>query len=107
MRELVLEEHEACACSCLTITASQCMRPELFDPETCSCRCDSSVYHRDRLQCEQQPPDSGMIWDETTCSCVDEVRACVANSLIGGQTFISQIRTLLSGDDFDSRDAES
>ena len=46
--------------------------PELFDKDTCSCRCDASVYHRDRVECEARSPEDRMLWDETTCSCVHE-----------------------------------
>ena len=45
---------------------------ELFDHETCSCRCDASVYHRDRLDCDARSPEEKMVWDETSCSCVHE-----------------------------------
>ncbi len=65
-KELVLEEHEECACQCLTVTPAHCLRPSLFNNETCSCACDTSVYHRDRLQCEAYP---GRVWDQRTCSC--------------------------------------
>ena len=44
----------------------------MFDTETCSCRCDASVYHRDRLDCDARSPEDKMVWDETTCSCVNE-----------------------------------
>ena len=68
-KELVLEEHESCACSCLTVTAAHCMRPELFSNETCSCRCDTSLFRRDQMQCEAYP---GRVWDERTCACRKE-----------------------------------
>ena len=43
-KELVLEEHEECACQCLTVSPKHCLRPELFNNETCSCACDNSLY---------------------------------------------------------------
>ena len=65
-KELVLEEHEECACQCLTISPSHCLRPELFNNETCACACDQSIYRRDKIQCEAF---GERVWDELTCSC--------------------------------------
>ena len=48
------------------------MLAELFDKETCSCRCDAAVYRGDRLDCDARPPEDKMLWDETTCSCLHE-----------------------------------
>jgi hypothetical protein len=62
-----MEEHEECTCQCLGITPSHCIRPELFNNDTCSCACDMSVYLRDKLQCDTSYSDRK--WDERTCTC--------------------------------------
>lgn len=79
-KELMLEDHTECGCQCLTMSPSQCIRPELFNNETCSCACDNSVYRRDQLQCEAY---SDRKWDVATCSCrhVDETIPPAGGSL--------------------------
>ncbi|TRY69042.1 hypothetical protein TCAL_16480 [Tigriopus californicus] len=79
-KELMLEDHTECGCQCLTMSPSQCIRPELFNNETCSCACDNSIYRRDQLQCEAY---SDRKWDEATCSCrhVDETIPPAGGSL--------------------------
>ena len=51
---------------CLTVTPSHCMEPHLFNNETCACACDTSLYKRDKMQCEAY---SDRKWDPVTCSC--------------------------------------
>ena len=65
-RELVLEEHEECGCRCLNVRPEHCMEPSLFNNETCSCQCDTSLYNRDQIRCETF---EDRIWDPVTCTC--------------------------------------
>ena len=65
-RELVLEEHEECGCRCLNVRPEHCMEPSLFNNETCSCKCDTSLYNRDQIRCETF---NDRTWDPVTCTC--------------------------------------
>lgn len=65
-RELVLEEHEECGCRCLNVRPEHCMEPSLFNNETCSCQCDTSLYNRDQIRCETLDDRT---WDPVTCTC--------------------------------------
>ena len=42
------------------------MEPALFNNETCSCECDTSLYNRDETRCESLPDRH---WDPITCTC--------------------------------------
>ena len=39
-------------CRCLNVRPEHCMEPSLFNNETCSCKCDTSLYNRDQIRCE-------------------------------------------------------
>ncbi len=65
-REVVIEEHEECGCRCLSVMPEHCMEPSLFNNETCSCKCDTSLYNRDQIRCETFDDRR---WDPVTCTC--------------------------------------
>ena len=51
---------------CLNVRPEHCMEPSLFNNETCSCECDTSLYNRDQIRCETFDDRT---WDPVTCTC--------------------------------------
>ncbi|CAB4066493.1 unnamed protein product [Lepeophtheirus salmonis] len=64
VKELILEEHEECGCSCLTLSPTTCRYPSHYSNDTCSCKCEQSHNVNTCF-------GPNRYWDVRTCSCVE------------------------------------
>ena len=64
MKDLVLEEHVECGCTCRHVSTQTCLGR--FNNRTCECECEEREYMEQRLQCELT---KNTYWDTVSCTC--------------------------------------
>ena len=66
IKELILDEHVACGCTCPPYLRHVCRGR--FNEATCNCDCSDTFHAEDRKLCESSRAG---YWDWDTCSCRD------------------------------------
>ena len=66
IKELILDEHVACGCTCPPYLRHVCRGR--FNEATCNCDCSDTLHAEDRKLCESSRAG---YWDWETCSCRD------------------------------------
>jgi len=64
IKELILDEHTECGCSCSPYTQQMCARR--LNQKTCKCECPDSEFGAERKKCESL---TATYWDWDTCTC--------------------------------------
>jgi len=64
LKELILDEHEACGCQCNDLSISRCAGT--FNERTCECECEEAIFGAEKAMCETR---STTYWDKGTCQC--------------------------------------
>ena len=64
IKELILDEHTECGCSCSPYTQQMCAGR--LNQKTCKCECPDSEFGAERKRCESL---TATYWDWDTCTC--------------------------------------